>query len=359
MNDALELVRSLVALPGPPGQEEAVRSDLEKRLQEMGVTFQTDAKGNLLVIWPESPGEPFRPEVVVTAHMDEIALYVFAIESNGSLKVRPLGGAHPWKWGEGPVEILTRTGPIPGVLSFGSMHTSSPLSVSQQARNGPLTWEHSVVFTGLSAEDLALKGIRPGVRVVLGKARRAVTDLYPYIGSFFLDDRADLAVWLLTLEQLRKVEDLGTLVFAATVAEEVGGEGAAYLLNELRPTICVALEIGPRTVEHPFPIDPHPTIWVNDSFAATSPQDMDILEECCKELGIKPHWQALTSAGSDATLAAQKGLIARPVTLGLPVENSHGYEIMHRDAPAELSRLLTAYLRRVARVSESSFCNHR
>ena len=42
-----------------------------------------------------------------------------------------------------------------------------------------------------------------------------------------------------------------------------------------------------------------------------------------------------------------RGLIARPVTLGFPTENSHGSEIMHRDAPGELTRLLLKYLRTV------------
>ncbi len=63
-------------------------------------------------------------------------------------------------------------------------------------------------------------------------------------------------------------------------------------------------------------------------------------------MGLTPHWQYLSRGGSDASCAASKGLTARPVTLGLPVENSHGYEIMHREAPAELVRLLLAYLRR-------------
>ena len=56
------------------------------------------------------------------------------------------------------------------------------------------------------------------------------------------------------------------------------------------------------------------------------------------------HQQYLSRGGSDASCAASKGLTARPVTLGLPVENSHGYEIMHRDAPGEMLRLLLAYL---------------
>ena len=90
-----------------------------------------------------------------------------------------------------------------------------------------------------------------------------------------------------------------------------------------------------------------PTLWVRDGYAAMEAQDGDLLQECCEALGQTPHWQYLSRGGSDASCAAAKGLTARPVTLGLPCENSHGYEIIHQDAPAELLRLLLAYLRRV------------
>jgi putative aminopeptidase FrvX len=35
------------------------------------------------------------------------------------------------------------------------------------------------------------------------------------------------------------------------------------------------------------------------------------------------------------------------VTIGFPAQNSHGFEIMHRDAPENLARLLVAYLQRL------------
>jgi putative aminopeptidase FrvX len=57
----------------------------------------------------------------------------------------------------------------------------------------------------------------------------------------------------------------------------------------------------------------------------------------------------VTRGGSDASCAASRGLCARPVTFAFAAENSHGFEIMHRDAPVSLSRLLLAYLERVMR----------
>lgn len=348
MTDSTELIRQLIALEGPPGEEKAVRDWLSERLRGLDYASETDAKGNLVVriAGNEAAG---KPTVLVTAHMDEIALMVTKVEESGRIKVVAYGGSHPWKWGEGPVQILARESSIPAILSFGSIHTNSPESVAEFARHNPLSWEHAYLFTGLSAEDLATAGVRPGLRAVLAPSRRVVTEFGSFVASYFLDDRADLAVWMLALEALRQenITGLGSLTFVATSSEEVGAEGAQYHLRHHPADICIALEIGPKTPEADFPVDAQPTIWVRDGYAAMEAVDGEILTDCCRELGLAPHWQYLSRGGSDASCASSKGLTARPVTLGLPVENSHGYEIMHREAPAELTRLLLAYLKKL------------
>jgi putative aminopeptidase FrvX len=170
-----------------------------------------------------------------------------------------------------------------------------------------------------------------------------------FIASPFLDDRADLAVWLMAIECLAVSTVLPRvpLAFVATVSEEVGGEGARYWLNRTSVDICIALEIGPTTPDAVFDIDREPTIWVRDGYAAIDARDSAILHNCAKQLQQQPHWQYLSRGGSDASCSAAIGLCARTVTLGLAVDNSHGYEIMHKDAPEQLCRLLLAYLNEV------------
>ncbi len=350
MTDSTELIRWLVGLIGPSGEERAVTAALAGRVRELGYRPEIDAKGNLLVT---VPGNADLPHVVVTAHLDEIALIVTSVENDGKVRVAPIGGTYTWKWGEGPVEILARDGPVTAILSFGGIHTNHEKSVAEQARHQPLTWNQGYLFTGMSREQTSDAGIRPGLRVALARSRRQVTEFGDFVASYFLDDRADLAVWVMALETLKEPRSLPlpTITFAATTSEEVGAEGALYLLRTRPADICIALEIGPKTPEADFEIDASPSLWVRDGYAAMEAIDGEILADCCKELDIEPHWQYLSRGGSDASCAAAKGLTARPVTLGLPVENSHGYEIMHRDAPIELLRLLLAYLDEVARRS--------
>lgn len=325
-----------------------MRAYLEAQVGALGLPSRVDAKGNLLVAAGDTL--PERPDIVVTAHLDEIALLVTGLEADGALRVAPLGGAYPWKWGEGPVEALARDGVfVPGVFSFGSIHTTSPSSVAEQARGGVVPeWRAARVVTGRSPDELAQAGVRPGTRVVIARERRTLWEIGgSLIASYFLDDRADLAAWLIALRALTADAPPANILFAATVSEEVGGEGAAYLLHAFRPAVCVALEIGPRTPDALFPLDANPTVWVSDTYAAMDPRDLDLLDDAARELALSLHWQAVTRGGSDATCAAARGLCARPVTLAFAAENSHGFEIMHRNAPDSLARLLVAYLRRL------------
>ncbi|HSV73627.1 MAG TPA: M20/M25/M40 family metallo-hydrolase [Chthonomonadales bacterium] len=343
--EPIELLRELVAAQGPPGAEGRVREAVARHARALGFTPAVDAKGNLLVWCGDALGPV---HTVVTAHLDEIALMVSSVAPDGTIAVAPLGGVHPYKWGEAPVDILASPGPVPAILSFGCVHTEHPASAAVRARTSPLAWSDAFLFTGSSADALRQAGVRPGSRVALGIERRFVRTMGPFVCAPFLDDRADLVAWLLALAALSDDAPMPGVLFAATVAEEVGGEGAKYLLQALRPDRCVALEVGPSVPENRFLPDQRPTIWASDSFAAIGAAEADALARVCRDHGVEPHWQVLTRGGSDASCAAAAGLVAHPITLGLPMENTHGLEIMHSEAPAELARLLVAYLQHVA-----------
>jgi putative aminopeptidase FrvX len=169
-------------------------------------------------------------------------------------------------------------------------------------------------------------------------------ELGDHLAGYFLDDRADLVSWLLALEGLGAQDGV---LFAATSAEEVGGEGAQYLLHELRPEICIALELAPIVPDAPSNLSAAPSVWANDGYAASAAADIDLVAQVGSEVGLELQFQAFSRGGSDASCAASKGLCARPFTLGLPMENSHGFEIMHKDAMTQLAALTVALVNRL------------
>ena len=337
----LDLLQELVSVPGPPGQEGLVRDVLAAHLEHLGYAHSTDAKGNLIVRLGSSSG----PKVVVTAHMDEIALFVRQINADGTLKVSPLGGIFPWKLGEGPVTIMASSGHFDAVLGVGSIHTESNLSSAKRAKSDVLTWEMTTVTTGLSKDELKKRGVRLGTRVVVAPSRRALTKFGDFVSGYFLDDRADLVSWLLVLEALQGSSL--DVTFVATTSEEVGGEGALYFLTSELPDICIALELAPQVPDSPIVIDARPVVWVNDAYAAMPPHLGEVLDSVSGESGIELQYQALSRGGSDASCSAAKGLCAHPITLGLPMENSHGYEIIHRDSMRALADFTVALLKRL------------
>lgn len=336
MNASIDLLQELTWIPAPSGQETELVELVSGKVAALGLKSTIDPKGNLLVY--VGPQETL-PKIVVTAHMDELGLIVTDVLPDGTLQVTNLGGVRPWKWGEGPVELLGNE-PWPGILCFGSVHTSSSLSTTHHAESKALEWTDTLIFTGRTTEALEENGIGVGTRVAIARSRRALCPVGEYISGFFLDDRADLAAWFLVLEEMAKNPPAQPILFAATASEEVGGEGALYLLHKIQPDICVALELGPVVPDTPVELCEVPTVWVKDSYAAIAPKDLKIVQN----LGIEVQYQALSSGGSDASCAASHGLCARPVTFGIPMENTHGFEIIHRDGIDRLVDLTQAYL---------------
>lgn len=325
--DTLSLLQELVSIPAPPGEEGKMRQFLHKVVEG---EQSEDERGNL--IFPNS--NLVNPRIVVTAHMDEIAMIVRSVHSDGSLTVGPLGGIYPWKCGEGPVLIMGANGNVDGVLSIGSIHTESPESFANQAKAKALDWSMCRVITGLRVNRLVEMGIRPGTRVVVHPSRRHLVKLGELVGGYFLDDRADLV----SLIQLQHSSSTKALL-AATASEETGGEGSLFLMQKIRPDICIALELGPNVPDSPVEINDQPTLWVNDGYSAMQAADIDLACQVAKSLGLELQLQALSRGGSDASCAASHGLCARPFTLGIPMENSHGYEVIHPEAIDNLTKL--------------------
>ena len=82
-----------------------------------------------------------------------------------------------------------------------------------------------------------------------------------------------------------------------------------------------------------------------DGFAPTNPSDIALVHKAARTAKTGLQLQALSRGGSDASCAAAQGLCARPITLAFPCENTHGFEIMHKEAIDRLMALTVEVLR--------------
>ena len=115
------LLARLTEANGAPGQEGEVRDLIRAEIEAHADEIRTDALGNLIAIKnPDAPG----PKVMLAAHMDEVALMIVGVDSNGYLKFRPIGGVDPRVLVAKTVVVGAKKSP--GVIGSKPIHLQRP-----------------------------------------------------------------------------------------------------------------------------------------------------------------------------------------------------------------------------------------
>ncbi len=320
---ALTLFSELLSVPAPSGYEQAIATIVRAKVTGWGYTPTTDSAGNVLVRLPGR--QPDAPLLCLAAHIDEIGLIVTKVEADGALRVTRSGGLYAWKHGEGPVEILGDHHSITGILSMGSTHTA--------ASNQAIEWTNVRVLTGLTAQQLADAGIRPGsagvpVRSVCGPLVLG-DPADPLVAAWTFDDRMGVVALLRLLETLQRegLQPQRPTLIAFTTGEEVGGLGAKVLARREQPETFIAIDGCPMPPGSPLVLDSRPGIWSKDRLA---PYDQPLVRDLCQAAqaaGTALQPVVYDNAASDASLVYEAGAAQRIGCFGHIRENSHGYEV--------------------------------
>jgi len=337
----IALLDELILCQSPAGEEREVDAVVRREFEATGAEVWQDDATNL---YARLPGAG--PKVMVCAHKDELGMAITKVRDDGRLGVENCGGSRPWKYGEGPVDLIADDGStLRGILSVGSVHTlTGPVHELDDKR--PLTWDLVSIFTGMSRAELYARGIHVGSRAVVARERKRVQRLGDYIASFAMDDRMGLTALIAALGELAIASAPGQrpdLTFVATHGEEVGFLGAMRAAQLLRPEVCVALDTSPVAHGTPLVMDARPVVWYRER-AYHNKAECDRLLRLADELGFGAQACLYAASGSDAGSIKAAGLAGRTVCFGFARENSHGYEIAHADSLVNVTRLLVAYL---------------
>lgn len=341
----VDLLKRALVTHSPSGHEQEMVNFVLAELMPRARDVSVDPARNIRVRFSgREPGPP----VLVTGHKDEIGMIVKRVEADGRLRVRNVGGPYPFKYGEGPVEILGDRASLDGVLSFGSVHVSkeSPQQHAAQFDNKLPAWEGWWVETKRTGEELKKAGVHPGTKVVIHRDRKKPMVMGDFISGYALDDKGSIPVLLGLAEELGATEPKRDTVLAFTAAEEVGAHGAAWVARELAPELTIAVEVAPVMPEYDIQNTDAPVILYQDHYALYNEGTSRTLAETAEGLGIAVQYAAVSNYGSDASIAKHLGHSARAAAICFPTENTHGWEITHIGAIENVLKVLAAYLTR-------------
>jgi putative aminopeptidase FrvX len=282
--------------------------------------------------------------VGITGHKDEIGMIVKRVEPTGRLSVRNVGGAQPWVYGEGVVDLLGDREIVSGILSFGTRHVSDE-SAHHLFRSTPVPWSGAWIETKLTLPQLEAKGVHIGTKAVVGRQRKRPFRLGDYLCSYALDCKVAAAILVYLLDEFREEPPARETYLIATSQEETGIQGAAYFARTHDLDTYIAIEVGPVAAEYQTVNDACPILLYQDAMSLYTESLVRDLAAAGQRVDIDVQYACVSGFGSDASYTYRYGHVPKAACIGYPTENTHGYEIAHVEGMENTARLLAEYLR--------------
>jgi putative aminopeptidase FrvX len=233
-----DLLRDLLTAAGPPGHEAAPAAVWRDAAEAFGAEVTVDAMGTSVA---RVGGRGDHPLLAVVGHVDEIALLVSHIGDKGFLHVVRSGGWDPQVLVGQRVQVMTREGPVPGVVGRKPIHL-----LEQEERKKAVELKQLHVDIGARDGDEARERVSEGDQVVI--AADPVELPNGRLASRSLDNRLGVYV---ALEVARRVHEAGggagPVAGVAAVQEELGAHGARAMAYGLRPDLAVVVDVTHAT----------------------------------------------------------------------------------------------------------------
>ena len=332
-SNSAELLKSLADLPAVSGHERPVREAIIAALPAWARSrVTTDREGNLILeVGPE------RDPAMFIAHQDEVGFEVTNISPDGTVSLRTRGGLYPSLW-EGQPALLHFD--APGKPALRGVFQPRESATTKQP-------EALTAWFGVDAAGLKQLGVVNGLSVT------AVKNATRFGSARFtaraLDDRAGSSALILTARRLNPATLQRRLIFAWSVREETGLEGAMALARRYGASVKRVLSVDTfvssdspvETTRFAYaPLGHGAVIRGLDSSAVASPAEIERILAIARAQGIALQVGA-TNGSTDGSDFIRYGAVH--VSLSWPGRYSHSpVEVLDlRDLDA-LQRLLYA-----------------
>ena len=333
----LETMQKLIDTPSPTGYYVKIKPVLEALAGALGYTVSYDNRDTAYI---KVEGTDPSKTVCVSSHADTLGFMVRAINGDGTLRIRALGGINYANVEGENVTVHTREGKtFTGMLACSHHSSHAYDDAASMARNENTV--HVLLDEQVkSASDVKELGICHGDYVSIDP-RFTVTDS-GFIKSRFIDDKASVACVFSALKYMAEngLKPQYNTVFAITVYEEIG-LGGVYVPDEISEYLAVDIAIlGPDSDGSEQKV----SICAKD---ASLPYDYDFtgrLIEAAKRAECDYAVDLFYRYGSDAGAAIKGGNNLRSALIGMGVYASHGVERTHITGVENTAKLLLAYV---------------
>jgi endoglucanase len=314
-----DLLRRLTLAPGAPGAEDEVRRIVRGTLDGVGpVSF--DRLGSIIC---EKVGTSREPRVQLDAHLDEVALMVQSISSEGRLGFVALGG---W-WGHvllaQRVDVVAGGRLVPGVIG-----SKPPHSLDAREKEKVLEIEAMYIDVGAStAKEVEDLGIRVGDPVV-PHAEFVELGVPDILSSKAFDNRVGVGLLCEAMLVLRDADHPNTVVGVGAVQEEVGCRGATTSSAVADPDVAIILEGTPADdlpgfTERQAVLGKGPQIRFFDPTAISNRKLARFAEKVAGSIGVGVQIAVRKSGGTDARSIHVHGAGVPAVVIGVPARYIH------------------------------------
>ncbi len=334
------LLKELSEAVGVSGNEDDVRAIVLKAVRAHVDEVRVDALGNILALKRGNGTNPLR--VMVAAHMDEIGLMVVDHDSDGFLRVRPVGGVDTRLLPGLFLQVGNER--IPGVIGLKPVH----LLEGEERERAPRI-ESLAVDIGAKSRDEAEKLAPLGTLACFATRFR---ELGPTVSGKAFDDRAGCAVLIELLQGERFPFDLYGVF---TVQEEVGLRGARVAAYAIAPDCGFALE---GTIADDLPKDKEgspttelgkgPAITVMDRSFIADRRLVQHLIGTAEAVGIPYQFKQPGIGGTDAGAIHAVRAGVPSATVAVPCRYIHSpVSLLHLDDLRDTVRLMREALTRL------------
>ena len=222
-------LKRLLETPSVTGMESLVASFVRERLAECADVIETDVMGS---VHARLLGNGSAPSVMIAAHMDEVGLMVKSIDSQGFLRVVPVGGVDAAILPGLRVDVHTSQGILRGVVGRKPIHL---IESDERTKVTPI----SGLFIDLGLPPRkAREAVRVGDVITYGVGFEKYGKGMAVSRAF--DDKAGVYVITRVMEELKRADgSQGDYICAATVQEEIGSRGANTIIRVSIPTSMV------------------------------------------------------------------------------------------------------------------------